>query len=76
MEDNGLIVVDLDEIATRWQLPVERVIYFISEMGMDPAQPEEWVVDNWDIWISEKQEAFEALLFPRELRIEPAEASA
>lgn len=71
-----LSVIDLDELAARWQIPVEKVIYFITDCGMDPTAPEEWVPDHWDLWIAEKQAAFEALLFPREFRIEPTETPA
>lgn len=76
MKENELLVVDLDEIATRWQIPVERVMYFITDLGLDPQQPEDWVPEHWDLWIAEKQQAFDDLLFPRELRPEPAETPA
>ena len=73
MERAPLVVISLDEIASRWQIPVERIIYFITNCGMNPAEPEKWGVENWDLLIKEKQEAFEDSLFPRELRLEPSE---
>ncbi len=64
-----LRVVDLDELAARWQIPVEVVKTFIVDYGMNPTHPEDWVPDHWDLWISEKQKAFEASVFPARFRI-------
>jgi hypothetical protein len=77
MEENGfsLVVVDISEIARRWQIPVERIQYFITDCGLDPVKPEDWVPEHWDLWISEKQKAFEDLLFPWPRRSELAETS-
>ncbi len=62
-------MVDLDELAARWQIPVEVVKTFIVDYGMNPIHPEDWVPDHWDLWISEKQKAFEASVFPARFRI-------
>jgi hypothetical protein len=49
-------------------------MYFITDMGMDPAEPEDWGVKNWDFLMQEQQQAFNALLFG-ERRPEPTEAT-
>ncbi len=71
-----LRVVNLDEIAERWQIPVERVKYFITDCGMNPRQTAAWVAKNQELFLREKQKAFEDSLFPRHLRPEPAESPA
>ncbi len=71
-----LRVVNLDEIAYRWQIPVERVKYFITDCGMDPRKSAQWVEDHKDLFLEEKRIAFEDSLFPRHLRPEPAESPA
>jgi hypothetical protein len=71
MKERGLVVVDISELAKRWQIPVERVKYFIADCGMNPAQPEKWGVEHWEILMQEKQKAFDDSLFPEKLRPEP-----
>jgi hypothetical protein len=63
-----LRVINLDELAIRWQIPVERIKYFITDCGMNPAQPEKWAASHWEVFMKEKQEAFESSLFPEKLR--------
>lgn len=78
MERERLVVVNLDEIAARWQIPVERVKYFITDCGMpvgDEARGK-WFAENSELVLQEKQKAFNALLFPRPLRPEPTETPA
>lgn len=70
-----LIVTSLDEIASLWQIPVDRVKYFITDGGMDPMKPEKWAAENWEVFIKEKQAAFEASLFPGHLRPESTETT-
>ncbi len=81
--ERKMVVVSLDEIASRWQIPVERIQYFITELGMPLTDTERgrWFSDHADLILQEKQKAFEDLLFPRRfrprhLRPEPAETSA
>jgi hypothetical protein len=73
MEKENLVVVNLDEIASRWQIPIDRIKYFITDLGMDPVHASDWVVDNWRIWLVEKQVSFDDVLFPLELRPKLAE---
>ena len=68
MKEKGLVLVNLDELADRWQIPVTVVKGFIVDHGMNPACYEDWVATNWELFIAEKQKAFEASLFPRPLR--------
>lgn len=72
--ETGLIVVNIDELAQRWQIPVERVQYFITDCGMDMNAPEKWAAANSDIILREKQAAFEANLFPIQSRGEKSES--
>lgn len=74
--ERKLFTCNLDEIASRWQIPVARVKFFITDLDMDPTKPEKWAAAHWDIFISEKQKAFEDSLFPRHLRPEPSKTSA
>ncbi len=62
------MVVNLDELAQRWEIPVERVKYLITDCGMDMTAPEKWAAHHSEIVLKEKQEAFEDSLFPRHLR--------
>ncbi len=73
-----MLVVNMDEIASRWQIPVERIQYFVAELGMPLTDTERgrWFSDHADLILQEKQKAFEDLLFPGHLRPEPAETSA
>ena len=76
--ERELVVVNLDEIAARWQIPVERVKYFITDCGM-PVEDEErgrWFAEHTDLIMEEKRKAFDALLFPRPLRPPTPEPSA
>lgn len=73
--ERGLTVVNLDELAQRWQIPVERVKYLIVDCGMDMEAPEKWAAANSEIVLREKQKAFDESLFPQHLRREPAEVS-
>jgi hypothetical protein len=75
IEEKGLLVVNLDELASRWQVPIERIMYFVTDCGLDPTCPEDWVPEHWDLFIEEKQKAFEDLLFPWPTRPEFAETS-
>lgn len=52
-EFKPLVVVNIDEIANRWQLPVDRIKYFITDCDMNPAVPEKWGVKNWDFLTQE-----------------------
>ncbi len=65
-----LQIANLDEIAARWQIPVERVKHFISELGMpvDDARRGMWFAQHSDLILQEKQAAFEADLFPDRFR--------
>jgi hypothetical protein len=68
-----LIVFNLDEIAARWQIPVERVNHFITDLGM-PVSDEErgkWFSEHLYLILKEKRQAFEASLFALPLRPEP-----
>ena len=76
MKKERLIVVNISELAARWQIPVERVVYLITNCGMDMRRPEKWAVQHWDLFMAEKQKAFEDSLFPRRFRLEASEASA
>ena len=75
MKERGLFVSNIDELAQRWQIPVERVQFYITDMGMDPAKPEDWGVKHWDFLMQEQQKYFDESLFPRHLRPEPTEAA-
>jgi hypothetical protein len=72
MKERTIIVIDLDGIAQRWQISLERVKYFITDCQMDPAKPGEWAgkLENWNLLIKEKQQAFDTSLFPGHLRPE------
>ena len=51
MERDCLVVVNLDEIAARWQIPVERLVYFITFCGM-PVEDEargKWFAENSEL---------------------------
>lgn len=65
-----LLVVNLDEIASRWQIPVDRIMHFIVECGMpmDDEGRGKWFAEHSDLVLKEKQEAFEAALFPQKFR--------
>jgi len=63
-----LRVVNLDEIAARWQVSVAVIQCFITDYGLNPARPGKWVPDHWDLLIQEKQKAFEENLFPEKFR--------
>jgi hypothetical protein len=78
MEREQLVVINLDEIAARWQIPVARVMYLIAELDMpvDDAGRGEWFADHSDLILKEKQDAFEASLFPRHSRPEPTKTPA
>ena len=72
-----LIVISLNEISDRWQIPVERIQYFITELNM-PVDDEgrgKWFAEHSELILSEQQKAFDDLLFPRPFRPEPAEPS-
>ena len=56
-------MVNLDEIADRWQLPIAVIMYFITDLNMDPVCPEMFFVYNSDIILKEKQKVFEQKLF-------------
>jgi hypothetical protein len=77
MKERGLIIVNLDEIAARWQIPVERIKYFITDCGMPVEEKERgrWFAKHTDLIMEEKQKAFDASLFPRKLRPEPTETT-
>lgn len=70
------MVINLDEMAERWQIPIERVKFFITDCGMDPVRSAEWVEKNKDFFLAEKSKAFDDSLFPRPFRPEPAETPA
>jgi hypothetical protein len=77
MESDPLIVVDLNAIAERWELPISVIQHFIVDCDM-PVEEEkrgEWFDLNSDLVLEEKRKYFEDLLFPRELRPEPSETS-
>ena len=74
--ERRILVVNLDEIASRWQIPVERIKYFITDCGMNPAKPEKWGAKHWDLLMQEKQKAFDDSLFPRKFRPETPEPTA
>lgn len=59
-------------------LPMERVVYLKTECGMLVSEPEfsTWFVENAALVLAEKKAYFEASLFPRKFRPEPAEPSA
>ena len=69
------VVINLDALVSRWQIPVERIKYFITDCGLDPMEPEKWAADNWELFLKEKQEAFEASLFPGKFRPESTETT-
>jgi len=75
MKKEKLIVVNIDELASRWLIPVERVIYLITDCGMDMQQPEKWAAQHWDLIMEEKRKAFDDLLFPRKFRPEATVSS-
>jgi hypothetical protein len=70
MKERGLIVVDLEEISRRWQIPVERIKYFITDCGMPLTDKErgQWFSDHADLILQEKQKVFEDDLFPERFR--------
>lgn len=78
MNERGLIIVNLDEIAARWQIPVERIKFFITDCGMPVEEKERgrWIAEHTDLIMEEKRKAFEASLFPGKLRPEPTETTA
>ena len=76
MKKEKLLVVNIHEFAARWQIPVERVIYLITDCGMDMRRPEKWAVQHWDVFMAEKQKAYEDSLFPGKFRPEASEAAA
>ncbi len=67
-----LRVVNLDEIAARWQIPVAVLQSFITDYGLNPARPGKWVSEHWDLLIQEKQKAFDDALFPERFRFPTA----
>jgi hypothetical protein len=72
-----LVAINLDEIASRWQIPVERVKYFIADCGM-PVEEKgrgQWFAEHTDLILEEKQKAFDASLFPGKLRLETPETT-
>jgi len=78
MEERKLLVVNIDEIADQWQIPVEMIIHFIVDLKM-PMEDEainRWFADHSELILEEKQKAFDDLLFPREFRPEPAKSAA
>lgn len=58
-----LVVVSLDEIADRWQIPIAVIKLFITDHDMNPVCPEEWFVNNSILILQEKQKVFEERLF-------------
>ena len=78
MEERKLLVVNIDEIAAQWQIPVDTIIHFIVdlEMPLDDEALNRWFADHSELILEEKQKAFDDLLFPRELRPEPAKSAA
>ena len=68
MKERGLVVANLDEISRRWQIPVERVKYFITDCGLDPNKSAKWVAEHKDFFLGEKQKAFEDKVFPERFR--------
>jgi hypothetical protein len=78
METGRLLVVSLDEIAKRWEIPVPVIVHFIvdCDMPMEEEKRSEWFSSHSDLILEEKQKAFENLLFPRELRPEPSKTPA
>lgn len=69
--ERKIALVNLDELANRWQIPVGRVKYFVTELGMNPMRPEKWVAQHWDIFMAEKRQANDAYLlatFPERIR--------
>jgi hypothetical protein len=77
VERERLVVVNLDEIAARWQIPVERIKYFITDCGMPVEEKErgQWFAEHTDLILEEKRKAFDESLFPRHLRPEPTETT-
>lgn len=72
-----LVVVNLNDIAHRWEIPVERIQYFIVECGLLVNLPEEeWFASHSELILKEKQAYVELLLFPRKLRPEPSKTPA
>jgi hypothetical protein len=73
-----LLVVSLDDIAQRWEIPVPVIMHFIVDcnMPMEEETRSEWFDSHSDLILQEKQKAFEALLFPRPLRPEPSKTPA
>lgn len=69
MKEKEIFVVNIDELAQRWQIPVERVKYLIVECGMDMSAPEQWAAAHSEIVLKEKQEAFDNSLFPERFRV-------
>jgi hypothetical protein len=79
MERKGITLVNLDEIAERWQVPVERIKYFITDCDLPVEDDEargEWFAENSELILEEKRTHHESLIFPRELRPEATETSA
>jgi hypothetical protein len=75
MKERGLIVVSLNEIAERWQVPVSVIQYFITDCGMPVEEKERgrWFAEHTDLILEEKRKAFEKVLFPEHLRREHTE---
>jgi hypothetical protein len=69
MEERKLLVVNIDEIAAQWQIPVDTIIHFIVdlEMPLEDQALDRWFADHSELILKEKQNAFDNLLFPREL---------
>lgn len=77
MKSEPLNVIDLDEIAERWELPIAVIQHFIidCDMPVEEGKRGEWFDLNSDLILEEKRKHFEDLLFPRELRPEPSKAA-
>lgn len=72
MKERGLIVVSLNEIAERWQVPVSVIQYFITDCGMPVEEKERgrWFAEHTDLILEEKRKVFESNLFPKEIQKE------
>ncbi len=72
MKERGLIVVSLNEIAERWQVPVSVIQYFITDCGMPVEEKERgrWFAEHTDLILEEKRKTFEVNLFPKEIQKE------
>jgi hypothetical protein len=78
MERGRLLVVNLNELAKKWEIPVPVIVHFIvdCDMPMEEEQRSEWFSSHSDLILEEKQKAFENLLFPRKFRPEPSKTPA